>query len=365
MRNNVHRLLIACWLVLFITGSTGLFNIYGQKVPVIPAGDFLAVSDEMKAFLDTHIMKVKDRRERLQVLIKAIFDRSLLNFEYTNIKTRTAADTFKNRSGNCLSYTAMFIVMARYVNLPAYFQEVYDYSNWTRRSGTVVFNRHIDAVVLIEGKRIDVDFDASSDKKLRRSRQVSDRRAYAHFYNNLGAEALLAKDFSHAEALFKEAIRQDEKFSATWSNLGLLYSSSGKNEQAEALYKKAIKLDKNDISAWVNLATLYEREKRTAEAAKIRKTIRKVNNKNPFYHYNLGQQAFEAEDYRQAVKHFKMAVRRSSKEAAFYAKLAAAYYKLGDRKGAAKNLRKAEKLAKSANQRRLYSWKLNWLDANR
>ena len=172
----------------------------------------MSISDEMKRFLDEYVMKVKGQQERLRILIASIFDRARLSFEYSNNRTYTAQETFQNRTGNCLSYTAMFIVMARYVGLPAYFQEVYGYSHWTKRENIVVSNRHMNVLVDVKGKKIEVDFQMRTEKKFQRTKVVSDQRAQAHYYNNIGVEALIVKNYVLAESLLKRLLVRTNLF---------------------------------------------------------------------------------------------------------------------------------------------------------
>ena len=45
--------------------------------------------------------------------------------------TRTASETFRARRGNCLSFSNMFVAMARDVGLDVQFQEVEIPPDWT------------------------------------------------------------------------------------------------------------------------------------------------------------------------------------------------------------------------------------------
>ena len=78
----------------------------------------------------------------VQSIFSVIFDRSVVGFEYSGLKTFTAEETFDKRTGNCLSYTTMFIAMARYAGLIAKFQEVSDFSDWNRQGNLIVFSSH-------------------------------------------------------------------------------------------------------------------------------------------------------------------------------------------------------------------------------
>ena len=350
------------WMVLVPLRNSALIG-----APLLPGEQeqkgpgFLFLSDEMKQFLDSHIMTISNPKERMQTLIENIFDRSVLNFEYSNQQTYTAAESFNQRTGNCLSYTAMFVVMARYAGLKAHFQEVQDFSTWSRRGDLVMFNLHINALVEVEGRRYEVDFDFSTEKKVRRARVVDDLRAQAHYYNNVGAEALVEKNYPLAESLLNRAIRVDPRFSPPWTNLGLLYRFRGDYSRAEASCQKAMSLDKQDYTAQANLVSLYKLQGRIKEAEKLSKQLQSHYEKNPFYHFSQGQAALAREEYKTAVKHFKRAMRREPGEPEFYARLAAAYFNLGNYKAVEKYLKKAGKLAKSTQQRTLYSRKLNYL----
>jgi tetratricopeptide (TPR) repeat protein len=352
---------IRFYFVLAWLAASAIF--FANTPPALEKNEsaFLFISDEMKQFLDKHVAITPIPKERLNLLVQAIFDRSLLDFAYSNNKTYTAEETFKHRTGNCLSYTAMFVVMARYAGLPANFQEVYSFSHWTKRENMVVFNRHINAVVAIEGRQLEVDFDFSTDNRLREVKVISDRRAEAHYYNNIGAEALIGKNYAQAESLLKKAIQKDEGFSPAWTNLGLLYQYTGKMKLAERTYKKSISVDKHNFSAQVNLSNLYKNQGYTEKAKKLLKQIERHCRKNPFYHYSLGQYAFNEAKFEMAIGHYKQAIKRNSKEPEFYVKLAASYYKLGNYTSAEKYLKKAGKLAKSSQQRNLYKRKLDYL----
>lgn len=359
MGRNTFSPLIYLLIVLILYCNSGIAGLR-ETDKFREVEDFLTISREMKQFLDEHIMEKSGTGERLQALIDAIFDKRLLDFQYTGNRTLTAAETFRSRSGNCLSFTAMFIVMARHAGLKASFQEVYHYSSWTKRQNIVIFNRHIDALVQAGGKHIEVDFSFSSDKKLRSAGTISDNRARAHYLNNIGAEALLQKDNQRAESLFNRAIGLDDGFAPAWINLGLLHQFSGKPSQAEQAYRRAISLG-DDTTAHVNLANLYEAQGEEEKAAGIWKQIKRLRRKNPYYHYSLGQEAFAAGNFKEANIHFKRAINRNPREAEFYVRLAAVCFRLGDHPAAVRYIKKARHWARSPAELNRYDRKLNYL----
>lgn len=325
---------------------------------------FLSINDEMKSFIDKNVMRIKGQKEKLIKLISSLHDRTMLGFTYSNSRTFTAEETFEYCSGNCLSYTAMFVALARYAGLSANFQEVSDFSDWSTKDDVMVFSRHMNALVKVDDRRIEVDFRYRSENKFLHRKLVSDNRAEAHYYNNLGAEALMLKKYKLAESLFKKGIGFDKTFSLVWSNLGVLYQHINKLELAEKTYNTAIKLDKVNYSAKLNLSNLYIKTGRIEKGNQIQKNIKKYLKKNPYYHFSLGKLAYGKDQFLQALKHYKHAISRDSKVPEFYVQLAATYFKLGNQKSAEKYIKKATKLARSPGERELYKKKLKYIYIN-
>ncbi len=322
---------------------------------------FLMVSSEMKDLLDREVLPVRGEKRRLDKIVELIFDRSVVGFDYSSVGTYTASETFAKRSGNCLSYTAMFISMARYAGLNAKFQEVADFSAWSKQGGIVVFSSHMNSVVIIGTKYFEVDFQYRSEKKFWNRKVVSDRRAEAHYFNNIGSEALLKGDLSAAEELLSKCIELDGSFSYAWTNLGVLFKKKGELRKAGRYFSKAIVLDRDNHTAKYNLAVIYELEGNIKKAVRLRDQIKKILKKNPYHHFRLGLAEYDKENFSDSIHHFKRAVRIDPKESEFYTKLSAAYYKLGNFKMSEKYLRKGNKYAKTDLDKDKYRKKLEYI----
>lgn len=319
---------------------------------------FIKISSEMKDLLDREVLPVRDEKRRLDRIVELIFDRSVVGFDYSSLRTYTASETFDNRSGNCLSYTAMFISMARYSGLNAQFQEVSDFSDWSRQEGIVVFSSHINSVVSIGVKYYEVDFQYRSEKNFWNRKVVSDRRAEAHYLNNVGSEALLNGDLIKAERLLLKSIEFDGSFSFAWTNLGVLAKEKGDMKRAEDFFSKAVILDRYNHTAKYNLAVIHELNGNKKKAERLREQIKKILNKNPYYHFRLGMEEYNNNNYLNSINHFRRAIRRDSKKSEFYIKLSAAYFKLGNLEMSKKYLNKGKKYAASEQEKDKYRKKL-------
>lgn len=259
---------------------------------------------------------------------------------YDNSRTKTAIETFETRNGNCLSFTNLFIGMARHLGMNAYFQEVTNFPTWDKHGDVVVLNRHMNVVVRINNTSYTMDFNPNAERKEQHTRVVSDRRALAQYYNNLGAEFFQSGDLQNAIAYFKKSLDIDPKLGFTWSNLGVVYANLDKLDQAEQAYIKALDVSGREYTAMSNIVRLYERMEQPEKAQEYRARAQRFRNKNPYFHYSRGEVAYDDGDFKDAVKHFKNAVRRKPKVHDFYFGLAKAYSKLGMNEKVAENLKK-------------------------
>ena len=91
-------------------------------------------------------------------------------------------------------------------------------------------NRHVNVHVDL-GPLDDhvVDFNIDDFKSSYTSNKITDARARAHYFNNMGVESMQAGDTASALAYFRRGIAEnDRNFSPIWTNLGTLYLRNGK-----------------------------------------------------------------------------------------------------------------------------------------
>jgi len=321
----------------------------------------LAVSAEMQAFLDAHVARQADRLTRVRQLAGAIVDASRFGLKYDET-TRTASETFRTRRGNCLSFSNMFVAMARRLGLAASFQEVDVPPDWSFKDDSFVLNRHVDVFVDLgkDGEHV-VDFNMDDFRTTYDRRRISDARALAHFYNNLAVERMQAGDAASALLYFRRATGHDPLFSPAWTNLGILYLRKGHPEYAEAAYLQALKADGGDLVAMSNLASLYERRGDKERATAYRNRVADHRQRNPYYRLQLAREAFLAADYDAAIHHLNYAIGRKKNEDQFYYLLGMTYLKKGDEPAARRWLTRAEEVAATDAMKRRYASKMDIL----
>ena len=301
----------------------------------------IRLDDEMRAFV-TERTAGGDPMSKLNRLVDGMRERGLFALDYSIDQTLPARESFHDKKGNCLSFTVLFVTLAREAGLDVRYQIVDVPPKWAEDSELIVIGSHIDALVDIpHGSEYIVDFNTTDFRTHYARRVVTDEHALALFYNNRGAEALIRKDFSRAFLNLRAAVNADPKLSGAWANLGLLYWRIARPELAEAAYRRGLALDPNDGSAMTNLASLYHELGRTELAAEYRKRVRDYQLANPYYHYAIAQQAYEAERFDDALRSLRSAIHRKRDEPRFYELQGRAYLELGRTREAQKSFERA------------------------
>ena len=323
--------------------------------------DLLGRSLEMQSFLADNINRTAGPRSRLEQLVSAVVKGHQFQLDY-NGSTRTAAETFSEHSGNCLSFTSMFIALARGVGLKARFQEVDIAPDWSMSGQTFLISQHVNAVVELRNdmnRVIDFnvyDFNADTDGRL-----ISDERALAHYYNNVGVDSMLGGDTALAYANFSRSLEADQRFASAWVNMGILHRRSGLPKYAEAAYREALEVDSANLQAMSNLADLYTEQGRLEAADYYLERVHAHRMHNPYYRYQLAVEALQAGDYEGSIDHLRYAIRKRKEDHRFYYMMSLNYWMTGDREAAARWLTRAEEAASVDANKAQYRRKLEWL----
>jgi len=340
----------------------------------VPDIDILALSEEIKDMLDESIVEAGNAKQRLQALMDLIAENVKLDEAEDKYGTKTATETFEEGSGNCLSFSNMFVSMARYSGLDSGFQEIPAPPNWVKDGEVLLFTRHIGAmvdvfepgqevVVNIEGsfagERIVVETRDQTQylfapllplsvrySRVPSTRSMTDKRAFAFFYNNIGSQYLAEGNTLDAFRYFVKALKLDPEVDFIWSNLAVAYGRNNQEEAAEKAFLQALSVNQGRdeltaMSIMSNLARHYNRQGNIEEAAVYQEKVRSYRNMNPYYHYSMGEIAFYEESYENSIGHYNEAIKRKSDEPQFHYALALAYFRLGKIEKAEESIKKA------------------------
>jgi len=333
----------------------------GVELEDLSQVNILELSPGMIEFLDKWVGPHHGEYFKLRRLLYAVMVDGSFDLIYEDA-TRTAQETFHDQRGNCLSFTNMFVAMSRYLGLDSKFQEVMVPPNWSVSGQTFVFNLHVNVLVdfISRGDQM-VDFNLYDVRTQYDRRIVSDSRARAHYFNNMGVERMLKGDIPLALASYRESIRADGSFSPTWVNLGILHNREGYPNHAEAAYLKALDVGQSYQVTMNNLATLYQQQGLTEIAAQYRSKVKSHRMKNPYYRYQLAHTAFDVGDFEAAIDHLKFAVRKKKNDDDFYFLMSLSYLNSGEMKTAQRWMKKAAEVAEMDADKKRYHSKLDLL----
>ncbi len=312
--------------------------------PVDP--DLLAapmrLSEPMKAWLAANVPRHAPTLTRLQILFHALQDSEDPKFEYRPGYTGTAEEVFESGELNCLSFSMLYVAMAREIRLSVYFLLVRDIQEFEKDGDLVVLSRHITAGYGIADHRVVLEFNVGPDVDYRRAEAITDLEAVALFYSNRGAELLREGDNREAAQWLETAVAIDGKLAQAWVNLGVARRRSLDLAAAEAAYRRAIELAPRNHSAYQNLSVLMRL--RGEDDAAVLDLLDRWGNLNPFTFLTLGDVALERGRLDEARRYFRRALRLAGHEAEPNAGMGMWAHAAGRRDEAEKWLRKARRI---------------------
>jgi len=306
----------------------------------------LAIPAPLQALLQQRVIAPGySREQRVERLVHLIFDDDGMALTYDPYATQTLTETWQNRRANCLSFTLLFVTLARAAGIDARVQEVAQVVTWFQDQGVIYSVGHVNAGVNFRGRIAVVDLDRNVLYDRYGPQPVSQERALAHFYNNRGAMHMTDGDAVQARAYFQAALAMDPAFVSGWNNLGVLDARSGNLAQAERDYRTALQLKPRNAPSLTNAAALYRRLGDTHQAALLAKRLQQVQRDDPFVQFRLGNQAEQRRDYAAAIGYYRRAVRMYDTAHQFHFGLARAYFLAGDTRRASREMARARDLA--------------------
>jgi tetratricopeptide (TPR) repeat protein len=263
----------------------------------------------MRAFVATWVDEDAPPGRRLNQLIAAVFGRDKLNFTYDNRTTRTGAEAFARGRGNCVSFSLMFVALARHAGLQAYCQEVNDPPAGPARRWLKAVERHMNVRVRVNNWEHEVDFEPYAERGYDQRVPIDDRRALAHFHNNRAAELLAGQYFQAALAQAQRALDLYPDFGRAWSNLGVCYRELGRWEEAEEALLQALCDEVSHGTAAANLAALHFQRGDPVRAAEIYRAVTPHAGRNPYLQFNRARAALDQGNRLRARKLLQRALR--------------------------------------------------------
>ncbi len=376
------RALIALLSVLLLGACTSLgpnseaqalFDDKAFTPPAEPisAKRVFAVSEAMQRYLQGPAAERMSQLGLKAGLVDALYKQDQLKLEYDSETTRTAAEAFDAKAGNCLSLVIMTAAFAKELGLAVRFQR-YTADPTLGRSANLQFSiDHINVTLdtrppdprlgQLVVDSMTVDFLPPEDLRGLRVRQVSETTVIAMFMNNRAAESLAQGQVDAAYWWAREAIRSDRRFTSAYNTLGVIYRRHGEPAAAMRAFDEALELEPNNTQALFNQADVMAEQGRVAEAAALRERLAKIDPEPAFSFFERGRAAMDAGDYATARDLFAREVARAPYYHEFHFWLALAHFHLGELPLAQRELQLARDNSTTGKDRSRYGAKLEHL----
>lgn len=313
-----------------------------------PDIDILETDDAMRGF----VLDVRQGSGGDSARVRRLLDKMrnggyvLKAYEpYANLSARAV---FAEKRGNCLSYTNLFIALAREAGLKASYQLVEVPPEYDSVNGMVVLNKHVNAKVHdIPGRgSVTVEFSEEFASGIHDRRIVDDRFALALHYNNLAFSDDMAGDERGAFVYLKKAIELTPHNPDLWTNLGVFHARRGHFDHAIAGYRRALELDAYHNAAVRGLANAYGALGQADNARFYQRRMAHSRARDAYTYYTLAQRAYEAERPTESLELVSQAIRLHRMDHRFHRLQGEVHDLLGNASAANESYRRARNLAR-------------------
>jgi Tfp pilus assembly protein PilF len=338
------------------------------SAPVDTSGLF-ELSPEMRAYLHSPsfaaLLRLKgpDRG-----LVDALYAKGELKLEYDATMTRTAAQTYAARAGNCLSLVIMTAAFAKELGMPVRYQSVEVENSWSRNGALYLVSSHVNLSLgtrsadllhrLDPDRLLTIDFLPPAEASSYRSTVLEESDIVGMYMNNRAAESLVQDRLDEAYWWARAAVAGHPDMVIAYNTLGVIYQRHGEPQLAERVFRTALRHEPDNLIIMENLAPVLASQGKTAEAQALAARIARIEPHPPFHYFDQGMQAMQRGDYPAAKTLFTREVKRAPYYDEFHFWLAIACLRLGEPAQARTELALALENSTRHDTRELYSAKL-------
>lgn len=328
--------------------------IFGEQVSSAERADIdiLATDDAMREFV-ADLREVSQGSARFRALMERMRSSGYALGDYDPYANLSASHAFAEKRGNCLSYTSLFIALAREAGFDASYQSVEVPPDYDSVNGMVVLNKHVNARVdRIPGRgSVTVEFSEEFASGIHDRRVVDDAFALALHYNNLAFSDDLAGDERGAFVYLKKAIELTPRNPDLWTNLGVFHARRGHFDQAISGYRWALELDGYHSPAVRGLANAFRALGRDHDARLYQRHLARSRTRDAYTYYALAQRAHQAERPTESLQLVSQAIRLHRKDHRFHYLQGEIHDELGNAAAAGESRKRARILARDDTRR--------------
>ena len=352
----------------------GLFDDQGFAArPVQDPRGIFSASEEMKRFLAAHFGQKPGSHARARRLLGLLNREGDLALRYDADMTRTAAEAFADRAGNCLSLLVMTASMAHELELGVRYYRVLVPDVWLREGDLLLASQHVNLSLeplAVQRRPGDEDFSLTVDfmppeegQGLLRS-EIGEQTVVAMFLNNRAAEHLVAGRLDDAYWAVRAAVLADPGYLLAYNTLGVVYVRAGKLALAERVFEQGLRIEPENAQMMANQEHLYRRLGQVAAADRLAERLRGLEPVPPYHYFLAALDALRRNDYPAARSLLERERKREPYNHEVLFALAMVWANLGDMTEARRYLGLARDNSTTLRSRTLYQAKLDRLRAS-
>ena len=264
---------------------------------------------------------------RLRYLHRYLNDAGYVNFQYMPNRSLTARQAFRERRGDCIAYTHLFLALARQIGIPAYFVHVKQVKNYYERAGWSFVSSHVAVGAGRGPTAIVFDFSHEiSDWWLSIYDTMDDGAALALFYNNVAVERMIDGRRTDAEQLFRFLLARAPTVPELYNNLGVLLNRESRHAEALALLQAGLLRFPGYEPFFTNALTAARGAGRPDLVARFQKEGKSVEESDPFFLFAKGMSFYHDASFDLAASELARAHDAKQDSPVILAWLARAYF---------------------------------------
>jgi Flp pilus assembly protein TadD len=332
----------------------------------VDASDLFTLSPEMRAYLHgSEFASALHSMGKQRGLLEALYTKGKLKLDYDAAYTRNAAETFRDRAGNCMSLVIMTAAFAKELNIPVRYQSV-DMESWSRNGDFYLLSGHVNIMLgsrttmsdVMPEQVLVVDFLGTPQADRWGTHLLGEDQIVSMFQNNRAAEALVDGRLDDAYWWARAAVARHPASAMPLNTLAVIYERHGDKPMAERVYRAALQREPENLTTLRNLQPVLAALGKTDEAQAIAKRLASMEPVPPFQYFHQGVAAYQERQYGKARDLFRREIKRAPYNDEFHFWLGATYLQLGKLADARDELALAVDNSTPSDIRKRYSAKL-------
>lgn len=369
----IFAFLLGCATQTPIASAPPLFHdtLFETTKVALDPRDIFKLDQDMLDYINVDLGQQRKIDGGELALYEALYDKKKLRINYDASRTKTAIETFKDRTGNCLSLAIMTAAFAKAMDFPITYQEIRVGEQWSNIQDLYFSSRHVNILIGKKSTRIaqtlgdqhslKIDFLNPAELVGQVATPISENTVIAMYLNNRAAEALAESKHTQAYWWLKQAIQIDPSFSPAYNSLGIVYWRAGLYRYSLPALEYALSLEPDNLNIMSNLAQIYVLNGDIERGEKLAHFV-KENRPAPYLHYfRLGKAEMNTANFAEAKKLFSKELKREPEHHEVHFWLALAHFRLNEFSDAEMHLAKAQKFGYTETDRKIYASKLNAL----